>query len=277
MAIRDTSVPDRADAPVLQGAAEIACLLWIYGAVEVVRNFVTGSEAVAERNAVHLVRLERSIDLDVGQRLRVATAGAAWLRLLAEAVYSMHIVAPAVVLVLLYRHHRSSYWRWRNVFVVTMLVGVTCFWLYPLMPPHILASAYHFVDTSTQLHISSVPTNPSALPPLLRTDVFTFSNPYAAMPSLHVAFAIITALAARPLVPRPAARRALFAYPVAMFFAVIVTANHWVLDAVGSCVTVLVAYGLVRGAERLRRPPEPLTAPDPAIEHPFASEPEPVP
>jgi hypothetical protein len=164
----------------------------------------------------------------------------------------MHVVVPTLVLVLLWRYRRSAYARWRNVFLVILAIGLLSFWAYPVMPPHILTDAYHVVDTNGVLRIGQ-PLPDAVLPTINRWDIFGFSNPYAAMPSLHIAFALFAALAAWPLLARRIWRCAVLAYPLAMYGAVTITGNHWFFDAIGGCLTVAAAYVLVRLAERATR------------------------
>jgi hypothetical protein len=63
------------------------------------------------------------------------------------------------------------------------------------------------------------------------------SNQYAAMPSLHMGWSLWSALVLFPLVRRKWARALVVLYPCATFFCIVVTANHYWLDAlVGACV-----------------------------------------
>ena len=70
------------------------------------------------------------------------------------------------------------------------------------------------------------------------------SNQYAAMPSLHVAWATWGTLVLSQLVRRRVARGLAVAYPGATVFAIVVTANHYWIDAVGGLLTLLIGYGL---------------------------------
>ena len=84
------------------------------------------------------------------------------------------------------------------------------------------------------------------------------SNQYAAMPSLHFAWAAWCALVIWPIVSNRMARVLVAAYPIATLFAVIVTGNHFWLDAVGGLVVLgagsLLAGVLVRAWTALHRP-----------------------
>jgi hypothetical protein len=75
-------------------------------------------------------------------------------------------------------------------------------------------------------------------------------NPYAAVPSMHIAFSLMLAAPAVALVSSSAARAVWSAYPLFVFFVVIVTANHYWFDAaVGAavaCTATIAAHQLAR-------------------------------
>jgi len=121
----------------------------------------------------------------------------------------------------------------RNIFLLTNAVAVLLYEIYPLAPPRLTMGLlyqqrpYHFLDSVFG-----------------GGGVKLGFNQYAAMPSVHVAWALIVGLtvawAARPL----AARLLGLAYPVLMTLAVIISGNHYVLDALGAVVVVSLAAAL---------------------------------
>jgi hypothetical protein len=68
------------------------------------------------------------------------------------------------------------------------------------------------------------------------------SNQYAAMPSLHVGWATWAALVLAPMVRRRWVRALVIAHPFATVFCILVTANHFWLDAVGGLVILGAGY-----------------------------------
>ncbi|MEM8709204.1 MAG: phosphatase PAP2 family protein, partial [Actinomycetota bacterium] len=78
----------------------------------------------------------------------------------------------------------------------------------------------------------------------------TISNQYAAMPSLHIAWAIWCTVALYPVLRRGWAKAMIAAYPVLTMFAIVVTANHYWLDAVGGVVALVMG---IKIAPRLTR------------------------
>ena len=236
----------------VRGFAEVTALLWVYVVYSGLRNFVTGSPAVAANHAAEILRFDRAVGIDLGRRTRDVTQQLPWLTSPANLIYATHAVAPVVVLWMLYRKLPERYARWRNTFVFVLVVGLVGFWLYPVMPPNILANSYHFVDTARILSVGHAPLPGAAVPDPNHFDVFGFSNPYASMPSLHVAWALLTSMAALPLAWNRLTKSVLVAYPILMIAAVLITWNHWFLDAIAGCGTVAVAYALACLADRLR-------------------------
>jgi hypothetical protein len=155
---------------------------------------------------------------------------------------TVHFVAPIVVLVWLYRKAPARYVRYRNTLFLMMVLGLLGFWLYPLMPPRLLPERYGFIDTRLEYFgLGEASRDPSV------------DNLYAAMPSLHIAWATWAVLALWPLVRRSWGRGLLVAFPLAQLFCTVVTANHYWLDAVGGWAALGLAYALAAGAARARR------------------------
>ena len=82
----------------------------------------------------------------------------------------------------------------------------------------------------------------------------TYGNLFAAMPSLHVGWSTWSALAVWPLLRRTWAKVLWALYPVSIFFCIVVTANHWILDAVGGWVVLGLGYLCAVGLGRLLAP-----------------------
>src|SRR5262249_18490372 len=139
-------------------------------------------------------------------------------------------------LVALYHFDPGRYVRWRNTFLLILVVALVGFWFYPLMPPRLLPPSFGFVDTRLVYFTIGKP-----VPHSQETGAI-----YAAIPSLHIAWSTWSAFALWPLVRPYWARALLASYPVLMLFAIVVTANHFFLDAVGAWVVLAVAYTLAR-------------------------------
>lgn len=236
-----------------RGLVQVVALLWIYAIYDRVRTRVAGSSAVAVAHAKQIASTERALGLNIERAVQQAALHVPWLAAAGNVAYgTTHLVVPPVVLVVLYRRSPQRYRHWRNIFLMMLAIALLCFWLYPLAPPRLVPSSSHLVDTSTTtFSVDHTPiarwigsTSNSATPSWVGT-----TNPFAAMPSLHVAWAVWAALAILPVLRRRGNRVVAALYPTVIVLAVIVTANHWVLDAAGGAALVAVAAGAVTTLE----------------------------
>jgi hypothetical protein len=238
---------------------ELAAGVLIFLVYDWVRDHVVGASATAFRNAKDIVAIEKFLGLYQERAIQQAFLSADWFIAFWNIFYgTIHFVLPVVVLVVLYVKAPARYRRWRNVMVLMLGLGLVGFWLYPLMPPRLMPARYGFVDTAAdffnfgpQVRVQLGPRgHPSA------AAVAAYGNLYAAMPSLHMAWSTWCVLALWPLVRRRWVRILLVLYPVAIFFCIVVTANHWILDAVGGWLVLALAYACAAGVDRLRVPDE---------------------
>src|SRR5205823_4920324 len=152
-------------------------------------------------------------------------------RLLIEAsdlFYStVHFVLPVVTLVWLFRRFPERYVRWRNALAWMTALGLIGFITYPLLPPRFLSTNFGFVDTLNV--VGGIGSWDSAL-------MKDAGNLYAAMPSLHVAWALWCVFALVPVIRRRWVKALLILHPSFTLFSSVVTANHSFLDALGGSV-----------------------------------------
>jgi hypothetical protein len=183
-----------------------------------------------------------------------------------------HLVVPPIVLVVLYRTAPDRYRQWRNVFLVMLGLSLLCFWLYPVLPPRLVPGADHVADTSSSyFNVEQVP-GAGVVTAATRSSApqwAPFTNPMAAMPSLHIGWAVWASLAIWPVVRRRWSRRAVALYPLAMIWSVLVTGNHWLLDAVAGVAVVAVAYLAARVVTTVGRG---RAVPAPTARQPIGSE-----
>jgi hypothetical protein len=153
-----------------------------------------------------------------------------------------HFLVTAGFLVWLYLRRNETFYFVRNMFMVAMGLALIGYTLFPAAPPR-LYPHYGFVDTITDF--SNV-NHDSAL-------VKIFVNPYAAVPSMHCAFALMIGVTGMRI-SRHALSQALWTvYPIVVFFVVVVTANHfWVDGAAGAAVAALSALTAHRLLARIR-------------------------
>lgn len=212
---------------------ELALILVTYGAYTLTRNTLPAHRVRAEANARGLYELEQRLHLDVERWLNdlVAGRGTNALSVLANYTYSLtHLTVTVAVLGWLYAARPQAYRAARTCVVVATALALVGFWLYPLAPPRFFPGL-GFVDTIVR---------DGTWGSWADNAVADSSNQYAAMPSVHLVWALWSAGA----VVRWARRRWLRVlaplYPLTITFVILGTANHWLLDAVGA-VAVLAA------------------------------------
>lgn len=219
----------KANRPMLLGEiAVIVALVFLYDRV---RDVATTRAAMAYQDARWLLDVEARLHLNFEGPLN-RWLSAHWdVQWLASWYYQlMHLSVTLVVLVWLYVQRPQSYRTARNALIAVNVLGLVVFWLRPVAPPRLLPG---FVDSGL---VTGVAEHATHVAP----------NVYAAMPSLHVGWAVWVVL---QVWAAGAARwmKALVALHVVLTVVVVLaTANHYLLDVVaGVAVATLAAY-LVR-------------------------------
>ena len=147
------------------------------------------------------------------------------------------LVTPGIAVFLAWLYP-ASYRVWRNMLAWTTGMALIGYYVFPLMPPR-LVPGLGFTDTMV--------THPNAWK-LTPIPIWNVGNPYAAMPSLHVAWSLWVCFALLAHVQRPVVRSIAAAYPVLTVIALVGTGNHFVLDAVGGALVFAVSYKLAPAA-----------------------------
>ncbi|MEZ5232165.1 MAG: phosphatase PAP2 family protein [Acidimicrobiia bacterium] len=243
----------RGTVPHLRWYREIITTAVFYLVYSAIRNEF-GSNAVSPRealdNAHRVVELERFLGLFFEPSLQHAFLGwgSPFFRFWNLYYGTLHFVVTGGVMVWLYRRHPVRYPRWRNTLAAMTGLALVGFSLFPLMPPRLLSAggpygggdlryAGMFVDS-----LAHFPTLWS-----FNSDTMqSVSNQYAAMPSLHVGWSLWCTLAMFPLLRRRWSRILFALYVPATVFAIVVTANHYWIDAVGGMVA-FAAGALIAG------------------------------
>ncbi len=195
------------------------------------------------------------------ERLWHGTADLRWYDFAAWAVYMSYFVATYLVAGLLWFFDRRRFRRY--VACVALLAGMAfvTFALFPAAPPW-LASRMGELDPTTRLigPISGhVPFLAFSFEGLYERGS-EYANPVAAVPSLHAAYTLLITLFLWRSAPRWA-RVLLAAYPLAMAFALVYTAEHYVFDILlGWTYTVIAVWVVNRVADR-RASVQPTTGP----------------
>lgn len=229
---------------------EIAYVVGFYGIYTLVRNQF-GSAAVGARhayeNAVRLIDVEKTIGLFHEATIQGWFLGMPWLLRIFNVFYgSFHFVLTAGVLVWLAARHPRDYPTWRNTILIATALALVGFSLFPLMPPRLLCDCAY--GAGPQAAADGLPTFVDTL--AVHGGLWSFgsstmaavSNQYAAMPSLHFGWSLWCALVLVPRVRHRWTRWLAAAYPVITLLTIIVTGNHYWIDALGGALVVGVGW-----------------------------------
>jgi hypothetical protein len=219
---------------------EIAIGLGAYGLYLGVRALVVTDRgrAQAARNARRVCELEERMGLHLGPRVQARMLGHRRLVAALNVSYvTLNVGLTVGRLLQLYRRRDPEFHRLRRAAVLSLVGACPVFLAFPCDPPRALEG---FVDT-----VGDVLDMDSGL-------VVRLYNPVAAMPSIHLAFAVVTSAGLVSAGRSPAARALGVVYPPAVLATVLATANHFVLDGVAGSFLALGALRLSRRLEPRR-------------------------
>jgi hypothetical protein len=241
-----------------RAALELAFLALLYVGYSLARLLADDDPARATHNAHRLLDLEGTLHLDIEVWANQLFTGLPGLSLAASYWYSaLHYLVTPAVLLWVYRRHALGYRRVRNALVGATAAGLVGFVLLPVAPPRMLPG-YTDVLAITSVHgwWGSDASAPKGLGGL--------TNELAAMPSLHVGWALWCAWVVFLCTRSAWLRAAAATYAAGTVVVVVGTANHYVLDAAAGALLILLAVLVTR--PRVRR-----ETPDLAAGHPPAT------
>jgi hypothetical protein len=203
-----------------------------------------GAAAAAGRA---LLDIEGALMLDIERPANAMLHAVPLLAVAAAYVYAtLHYVLTPAVLVWLALRHKAVYGLARNSLLIATALGLVGFALLPTAPPRLLDPS--FVDTMAVYSDwgwwGSAASAPRGMEGL--------SNQYAAMPSLHVGWAAIVALAVVSI-SRSRWRFLALAHPILTALVVVVTANHWWLDGIIALAILAVSVAVLDPARQGRQ------------------------
>ncbi|MGH2854763.1 MAG: phosphatase PAP2 family protein, partial [Solirubrobacteraceae bacterium] len=233
-------------------ALVVVWLCWVYDAIT---NLAPLRVHAALAHGWGVLHLERALGLDPELALnRWLTAHRTLGLLLSDYYDNAHFVVTLGLLGWLWYRRADIYRPLRNTLVAINVLGFVVFWLYPTAPPRLLAgSGFDDVVAST-----------GALGGWHTGTLAAAANQFAAMPSLHMAWAawcalVVWALSTKEEGPGSAAsgrlrhprgrrwvRVVAVLYPCATCVAVLATGNHYLLDVLAGVATAALAALLVR-------------------------------
>jgi hypothetical protein len=211
---------------------QLAILLICYGAYDLARIAVRGREAAAMANAQAIINAEKALHIYVEPFVQTMASHVHALVLFMDWFYgNVHLPATILLLVWIYLYRNEAFAFLRNVFLTMNVLAMTVFALLPVAPPRLVPTS-GVVDTMYLYSSSNY-----------HSGILSFvTDQYAAMPSLHIGYALFASLSIYLLTTNRLARVLAVVYPVVVLAAVIITGNHYVLDLVGGAIVLGVAF-----------------------------------
>lgn len=215
-----------------QEIAIIAVGYWLY---TLGRNAIPQQASIALRHGRSVQHLQDLLHLNFELSINKFVARNEWLAQGMDYYYAtLHFIITIGVMVWLFRRRPHVYRGARTALVAITLLGLLGFYLYPLAPPRLLPQ-FDYVDTLAKFHTWGSLADPS---------VASHSNQFAAMPSLHIAWALWAALAIYACAWRRWVRVLALLYPVGTLIVIVGTANHFIIDAVGGVAVVIIGFAI---------------------------------
>ncbi|OCC09853.1 Polalpha-(1-2)-phosphatidylinositol mannoside mannosyltransferase [Streptomyces sp. PTY087I2] len=214
---------------------ELLLIRVVYDAYAQVRLAARAGRPLAEEHGRQIHAIEQWLHIDIEHWVNHTVVQITWLRDFFDYYYStFHFIVPLTILGVLYVRRPADY-RWvRSSIGFATLLALVGFWLYPLAPPRLMPGL-GFIDTVHGVQDFAKPDYGT---------LTTVTNQYAAMPSLHFGWSLWCGVVIVMLAPKLWMKALGLLHPLFTIAAIVATANHWVLDAVGGALVVTLGFGL---------------------------------
>ncbi|WP_418961372.1 phosphatase PAP2 family protein [Streptomyces tritici] len=245
---------------------ELLLLAVVYGAYTGGRLLVRGDVQTAVDHGLAILRFEQLLSLNAEHPLNRLFTSTPELAIPADYAYAtLHYLVTPAVLVWLFRRRpvlpqalgsaragETPYRAARTWLMLSTLLGLVGFTLLPTCPPRLLDASHGFVDTMAQFSAYGWWGGAASAP----RGLGGLTNQYAAMPSLHVGWALWCGVMLWRYGRTPLWKALGTAYPLLTVIIVMGTANHYFLDAVAGAgvmgLGLLLTAPFLRAADRLR-------------------------
>lgn len=220
--------------------AELLVIAWLLFLYDAINNLAPLRLSTALGNARGILHVERVLRIDPELTLdHWLTAHHTLAQVLANYYDNAHFVITLGLLGYVWWRRADVYRPLRNVLVLVNVLGFVVFWLFPVAPPRMLDG---FVDVVAKT---------GAFGSWHSGSLASQANQVAAMPSLHMAWAVWCTLALWRITERRWLRALAVAYPCMTALAVLATGNHFVLDILAGLLVLAISVLLVGSSERL--------------------------
>ncbi|MFD7664360.1 phosphatase PAP2 family protein [Streptomyces sp. NPDC059788] len=232
---------------------ELPLLALVYAAYSAGRLVARGDAHAATGHGLAILRWEELLRLDPERALNRFFTATPAIGVPADFAYaSLHYLVTPAVLVWLWNRRPERYRAFRTWLMLATLIGLVGFTLLPTAPPRLLEAGSGFADTMAQFSSYGWWGDDASAP----RGLGGMTNQFAAMPSLHVGWALWCGVVLWRHGRSRATRVLGVAYPLVIVLVVMGTANHYLLDALAG--TAVMGLGLLltrpalRAGDRLR-------------------------
>jgi hypothetical protein len=216
--------------------------IWIgfYLSYQAVRSLADRDETKAVLNGFRVIDLEQRLTSNFVEQTAQRVADSSHLLITAAAwtYWNSEFTVIGLSLLWIYLRHHDLFARFRNTVLLANMIGLLGYALMPTAPPWMFP-AYGFVDGVN--HQSDV--------------IGALANPYAAMPSLHAADALIVGVFLFRASRHWWSKAVWALWPAWVWFCVLATANHFWLDVLAGIVVALLSLGIVAQVTKRRERP----------------------
>ena len=220
---------------------EIAFIVVVIFAYFGIRGLTQGELESALAHARLIVGWEKSLAIFIEPTVQASLADNRWVLALANWVYIWgHWPVIAFGALYIYARLPSTYQLYRDAFFISGAIGFSFFLLFPTAPPRFLDVG--LVDLVAEYSHSYRVLQPPSL-----------VNELAAFPSLHFGWNLLLGLALASRAEQIGIRAFGAIFPAAMLLAVVVTGNHYILDAVAGAAVALIGLASAYQLQRYRR------------------------
>ena len=202
---------------------------WLY---RLVRGIVDGRAVEAYDNAREVINIERGLGLFFEPSVNAWATTHSLVNDLASWMYvNSHFAITTGALAWIYLRRNERFYFVRNMFMVAMGLALLGYVTLPTAPPRMM-EGYGFHDSVAAFTGVDADTGSASV----------LFNPFAAIPSMHVAFSLMLGVTMAQMTQRRWAQALWYAYSPMVTFVVIATANHWWIDGfLGAAVAAVSA------------------------------------
>jgi hypothetical protein len=212
--------------------AELLFIVPAYISYQFVRGAVHGKAGDAFDNASRLIHVEQQLHIFHEAFLQQLILPKVWMVDFFNYLYIWgHLPVIIAVALWLYTRHRDKYALFRNAFLISGLLALIGFATVPLAPPRYMPE-FGFTNTIVNAQSYYAFQNPKIV------------NQYAAMPSLHFGWDLLVAIAIGSNVRMRPLKMLAAVMPLVMLSGIVMTANHYFLDAAAGGFVALLALGI---------------------------------